>query len=193
MSKVFAIRDDGLKFKELDLEMRDVRRQRPESVPLDDVLKFHIRNSPLLSWWKTPETEFISLTDESAPIPDISPWIYSTLVLSPKAYRFLGELLTGSGEFLPVEANGETFYIFNCFVAVDADEEKCQYDYEADDGTKMGITHLEFLESASENLVLKTSADFCVTLFCNEKFKNIIESFDLTGVRFDTNLIQFLE
>lgn len=191
MSKIHAIRDGGLKFKELDLEIRDIRRQRPEDVLLDDVLKFHIRNTAMAAWWKTPETEFISQVDPNAAIPDISPWIYSSLVLSPKAYRYLGELLKDSGEFLPVLADGETYWIFNCFVAIDPNDEKCQYDYEQDDGVKMEITHLEFQDSASNNLVFKTPAEFCVTLFCNEKFKDIIDSFKLTGIAFDENLIQF--
>jgi len=191
MSKTFALREDGLKFKELDLEIFDIIRHNPDNVPLDDVLKFHIRNTKMQSWWKTPETEFISLTDDNAPIPDISPGLYSSLVLSPKAYRLLGELLKDYGEFLPVIADGETFYMFNCFSIGDADEEKCTFDYVTEDGVKMGISHLEFMESAADNLVFKTPAESCVTLFCNERFKDIVESFEFSGISFDPKLFLF--
>jgi len=46
MSKIYAIRDGGPNFKALDFEIRDIRRQRPEDVPLDDLLEFgSVQNS----------------------------------------------------------------------------------------------------------------------------------------------------
>jgi len=192
MPEIYAIRNDGVKFQELDLELRDVRRSRPDHIPLDDVLQFHIRNTALKSWWATPHTEFVNLTGNStASIPDISEWVDSTLVLSPKAYRLLGDLLLSSGEFLPVVAKGETYYIFNCFIIGDVEDDKSEYEYHED--VRLGLISLEFKDSASKNLIFKTPVESCLTLFCNQRFKEIVESFELTGIQFDTELIQTYE
>lgn len=192
MPPIYAIRNDGVKFQELDLEMRDIRRHRPDHVSLDDVLEFHIRNTAFKSWWQTPQAEFINLTgSNTAPIPDISEWIDSTLVLSPKAFRLLGDLLKSSGEFLPVKIEYETYYIFNCFVMGEADADKSEFEYQ--DGVKLGLIHLEFKESAADNLIFKTPLESCLTLYSNQKLKEIIESFELTGIRFDTELVQAYE
>lgn len=189
MSKIFAIRNDGIKFLELDLEILDVTRHKPDNVPLDDVLDFHIRNTKMKSWWKTPETDFLkNEADPEAPIPDISCWIDATLLLSPQAHRLLGDTLQSSGEFLPVIVNNETYYIFNCFVIGEANEDSSKHDFEGD--MQLGLNYLEFKDSATENLIFKTPFDSCLTLFCTDRFKEIVESFDLKGVVFDKNLIE---
>lgn len=193
MTMIYAIRNDGLKFKELDLGKFDILRHKPDNVSLDDVLKFNVRNTEMQSWWKRPETEFISLTNKNAIIPDISLSMSGTLVLSPKAYRLLGELMKDYGELLPVEADGETYHLFNCLAIGEADMEKSKFDYEDEHGTKMGITHLEFPENVKDNLVFKTQAESCITIFCNDRFKDIVESYNLTGIKFDEKLLEFYD
>lgn len=161
----------------------------PENIPFDDVLDFHLKNTAMKSWWKTPETEFIHLSgNTSAPIPDISKWIDSTLVLSPRAYRLLGELLQPSGELLPVSIGEETYYIFNCFILGKEDEEKSRF--EPSEGMQIGLELLEFKDSAAELLIFKSKLESCLSIFCGERFKNTVESFELNGIIFDENLIK---
>ena len=192
MSQVFAIRDDGEKFKELDLEILDVTRHAPDDSEFDHIIDFCLHNTAMKSWWKAPNTEFIGAEIEPPlPIPDISRWIDSSLVLSPKAYRILGEMLLDSGEFLPVFIEDETFYIFNCFVEGEADEEKSEFNYAGD--MQMELKTLEFKPSASELLVFKTKLESCLTLYCGGRFKDAVETYDLTGIIFDEKLITVYE
>ena len=51
------------------------------------------------------------------------------------------------------------------------------------------LKYLEFKPDATRSLVFKSKSEYCLTLFCSGRFKDIIESFDLRGVIFDANLI----
>ena len=184
MNDIYAVRNDGIKYRELDLGILDVTRHTPDNVSFDDVLEFSLTNLAMKSWWMTPETEFyVREENPNAPIPDICAWIDSTLLLSGKAFRFLKDLLQNSGEFLPVIVEKETYYIFNCFVNGEADEDKVKYEYAGD--VKLGVTHLKFKKSAEELLVFKSIVDYCTTLYCGERFKTAVETFGLEGLMFD--------
>lgn len=188
MSQIFAIRKDIPDYQVLDLDLMDITRHLPESVELDSVLDFSELNTSFAEWWPKPETRYVnSYGSKTAITPDISCWVDATLVLSPKAYRLLKDSLIELGEFLPVEVFGEVHYIFNCFQIAEPDEDACEYNEE--EGMRAGLKHLEFSPNATELLLFKSRAECCLTLFCNERFKDIIESFDLRGVIFDTDLI----
>ena len=194
MNNIYAIRNDGIKFLDLDLEILDVTRNAPDSIDEDDIIDFSLNNTAMKSWWKTPETKFMNVDGEgepNSPIPDVSIWIDASLVLTPKAYRLLGDLLKSSGEFLPVSAGDETYYIFNCFVFGEEDENKSKY--EVVDGNVFGLESLVFKESASELLAFKSKLQSCLTLFCNEQFKEAVESFELSGIVFDSNLMEVFD
>ena len=192
MNKIYAIRKDAPNYKQLDLGILDITRHAPNTINLDDIYEFSKNNTAMKSWWKKPETKFIDYGGEPPSLlPDISCWIDATLVLSPKAYRMLGELLQPSGEFLPVLVRDETYHIFNCLVPGEADEKNSVFEYV--NGNRFGLEHLEFMDSASELLVFKSTLQSCLTLFCNERFKNAVEGFGLQGIIFDTNLIQIYD
>jgi len=59
-SVVYAIRREGIEFKELDLEMRDLWRHMPDDVSLEEVDEFGIRNTLFKAWWWNPVTQFMS-------------------------------------------------------------------------------------------------------------------------------------
>lgn len=195
MKKIYAIRNDGIKFKELDLNTMDVVNNAPDDIVMSDIIGFHRSNTSMKSWWKTPETKFTNIDGgPSGSNPDVSLWTGgagSSLVFSPKAYRILNELLQSSGEFLPVKIGDETYHIFNCFILGEADEDKSEYEYV--DGVEFGLKYLVFKESATEHLVFKSTFQGCLTLFCGDRFKNAVEGFGLQGIIFDTNLIQIFD
>lgn len=192
---LFAIRNDGYEYQELDLTSMDVVNNAPEDIPMADIIGFHRNNTAMQSWWQTPETRFIhNEGTTSGPIPDIRLWsggANSSLVLSPTAWRLLGELMQPYGEFLPVKADGETCQIFNCLTLAEADETRTSHEYV--DGAEFGLKQLAFTEDAESLLLFKTTADACTTLFCNERFKDAVESFNLSGITFDENLIEVFE
>lgn len=120
-------------------------------------------------------------------IPDIFTWHDATLLLSSRAYRLLVNSLKPYGEFLPVEAGGETFYIFNCFEIGDVDEETIEHEY--DSNMRLGLKYFESKLTNEERLVLKTPIESCLTLYCNKRFKAMVCSLALTGLQFDPGLL----
>jgi len=190
MSQIYAIRNDYNNHKELDLETMDIARHAPDDIDLDDILGFSLANKPMNAWWTAPETKFLDVDGlPNAPIPDISVWAAGAcLILSPKAQRILGELLQQSGELLPVIIGNETYQIFNCLTLGNEDESKCKFRYEND--MKLGLESLAFDNDASELLIFKSKLETCLTLFCNEQFREAVISFELSGIIFDKNLIE---
>ena len=184
---IFAIRKDLPDYQVLDLELTDITRHLPDDADLDSVLDFSELNTPLAPLWKTPETRYINTNKNHALRPDISCWIDATLVLSPKAYRLFKDSLQNEGEFLPVEIDNETYYIYNCFSWGEVNSEASHFNNE--EGMRAGLKYLEFKPSASERLVFKAKEEGGLTLFCSERFKHLTESFQLHGIIFDPNLI----
>lgn len=189
---VYALRNDFEKYQDLDYEILDILNAAPEGTGVDNIVKFSIHNTAMKSWWKAPHTQFIKNEGaEDSVIPEICCWNDATLVLSPKAYRLLGDMLSHSGELLPVIVGDDTYYIFNCLEFGEEDEEKCRFEYI--DGERYGIEYLEFTSGVEEKLVFKSKLESCVTLFCSERFKEIVMSYGLAGLVFDKNLIQVFE
>lgn len=189
MKKIFAIRNDGFGYQSLDLTILDLARLAPQDMDPDAVMDFSRENSSLADWWKTPETRFIANEGvEDRGIPDISTWIGATLVLSPKAYRYLGDTLKGYGELLPVKVGDEIFYIFNCLTKGEEAPELCEYEMLGD--VPIQLLKLGFKESVQSLTVFKSDYEACLTVFSNQKLMDAVEEFKLNGVIFDENLVQ---
>jgi len=188
MFKIFALRNDYENYQDLDLLFHDVTCHAPDDLDFEVLNNFSLNNMKLDSWWVAPKTTFdTNLGLEGTGIPDISQWEKGTLILSPRAYRLLGDILEGEseGEFLPVNVADEVFYIFNCFVF--GDEENVEFDYY--EGKPVDLVELTFTTDTAEKLLFKSKSQNCVTLFCNDRFKNIVEEFGLKGIEFDKDLL----
>lgn len=187
MKDVFALRMDARAYQELDLKITDLMSHMPDGFPLKDLVYFSAQNTKMADWWQTPETRFAG-GGEGAEIADLTLWIHATLILSPKAYRILGESMRAFGELLPVNVGEETYYIFNCLQFGQEDMEVCVYD--ASDEALDRLQCLEFEKSASNQLLFKSELDKCLNLFSNQKFKDLVEHYELTGICFDETLVQ---
>lgn len=153
---IYKIERDGYKFKELDLEISDIIDSFPEDIDYVAAHEFCEHNISLSSTWTLQKTGFSDIEGNENLIPDISVWIDSTLLLSPKAKRFLGETLSEYGEFLPILIEEEKYEIFNCLTLGDTKN--------------------------SDDLVFKTKDSNCSILYCQERLKDLIEELDLHGV-----------
>lgn len=192
MTTMYAVRNDGYKFKELDLTTMDIVHSAPDNIAIADIVGFHNVNTEMGAWWKIPETKFVNIEGQSrSRLPDICLWTGgsgSSLVLSPRARRLLGDLLKDYGELLPVIVGGETYHIFNCRRVEESAPENLEHEYV--DGVEFGLKNVSFKESASELIVFKSPVNGCTSLFCGEQFKNAVIDFSLAGVIFDENLIE---
>lgn len=187
MSAVYAIRSDGFKYQELSFNTHCLSKYAPEDVSLRQAIQFYSQNISVKSWWPELELGFSAPpANPKAEVPDIGVF-GGTLVLSPRASRFLGDSLSSYGELLPISVGSERFYILNCLTLRSADEQKCLYEYY--DGEKLNLRHLVLTEEAQDHMVFKVEAESFLTLYCNSRLKDIVEQYELTGLEFDANLL----
>ena len=187
MPDVFALRSDGETYKELDLKVTDLMGHMPKDASLKDIVYFSAQNTQLAGWWYTPDTKFVG-GKGTAEIADLTLWIHATLVLSPKAFRILGELLQAYGELLPVRIGEDTYYIFNCLQFGQEDLENSTYSTAADALDR--LQSLVFEGETSNHLLFKSKLDKCLNLFGNQRFKDLVEHYELTGIYFDEELVK---
>lgn len=189
MPNIYAIRNDGYKFQQLDLQITDLIGKQPADLDYTKVVNFSYHNLAMADWWPKLDVRFKPIDDPNEPIPDICHWAYSTLVLSPKAYRLLGDLLKSWGELLPVAVEGETYYIFNCLTTATIKEELCEKSYY--EGEELGLASIVFDEIDTVNkLIYKNNINACIEMFCGDHFKGAVESFGLSGLMFSEKLVE---
>jgi hypothetical protein len=188
MNEVYAIRNDGFKYKEITLKITDIMGISPDDVDERKVMKFNKFNLPMSEWWNVIKTCYKQIEgNPPAEIPDIYVWRSGAIVLSPKAYSALNEDLSSYGELLPLECEGQTYYLFNCLTLGQADEINSEQEVEG--GAFMGVKKIAFnTVDVTGKLIFKTTFDRCSTLYCGAEFKNILTSKSLTGVIFKEDL-----
>ncbi len=152
--------------------------------------KARFNGKPQLENWTQPNAYFYS--DEGCTkIPDITCWAIGNLVLNQKAFDILGDTIAQYGEFLPTNCEGIPYYIYNSLSIIDdsaVDASKSEQDIDL--GVFMGVKSLGFHDDkASEHILFKTNFDKKVSLFCNDRFKNLIMENSLHGLSFETELV----
>lgn len=190
MSKVYAVRRaSNPYYRELELDVMDVVRYSPDEVSLDEITDFSEHNTSMASWWQPITTNFYDdADDQDKDVPDISPWVGATLVLSPKAYRLLKDTLEKDGEFLPLKINSEKYFLFNCLSLGQDDKQLSEIEYDGD--IPLWVNKLVTAPTNEKHAVFKSKLEKGQTLFATERFKNAVKEFRLKGVLFDENLIE---
>jgi hypothetical protein len=181
---IYLIRDDDYEFQELDLEIDDLVENFPDDIDYRGAHDFVLNNLSLSQSWKPVETSFSPIDDPQAPIPDISKWVDATLVLSEKAYTVLKSALSECGELLPISADGNDFYLFNCLTCVGVDDDLSKKSFY--EGEEIGYETLAFEPNTAA--IFKSPDQGCLDLFCDESIKSLVETHSLTGVKFDVDL-----
>ncbi|WP_086933880.1 hypothetical protein [Agarilytica rhodophyticola] len=183
---LYTVKQNDFKYKALDLRVHDFIDSFPDEFNYVQRINFSAENIAMADFWPPMRTGFLALEGEKNLIPDITTWLNATLLFSPKAFRLLGEALSPFGEFLPILIeNGDSwdeYQIFNCLTLADVIEEK------SSDTEKVFN-----LDSVGNKLIFKTKFDNCLDLFCQERLKTVVESFDLSGIIFDSHLGTFAE
>ena len=181
INDIYQYHEAFIDFKSMRRQFNDVKVWFPqENTSLTDKLK---------SEWTPVDVKFESDSKNNL-LPDISVWNLSCLVLNVKAYKALKETLSSIGEFLPLS---DDYYLYNCLESVTAetiDPTKTNLKIEG-----MDSTHIpESLGFVSEKIQGKPlfKPGFLENSFlvCQNTFKEIAESNQLTGIIFEENLAQ---
>ena len=194
MSSTYLVTNDGYDFKWLALQVDDFISLLPESYSDIEIFQFSYHNLSFAPWWNNMQSRFVQSEDSlSLPIPDISLWLPgAALVLSTRAYDALLGAIADFGELLPVSCQGETYYIFNCLTLGEVDEKGSKYI--VDEGVILGVESMKFdQKDVGDKIIFKTTFNRCTDLYCNSTFKNIVESHNLTGITFKTDLLSVID
>lgn len=157
---------------ELDLQVLDFEDKLPKEIELAELIRFSMHNLSLKSHWPLMSTGWV-VPNEADFIPDVSLWLDYGLLLSPTAKIYLGAMLKPYGEFLPISIADDTWYIFNCLVAVDQNN------------TQDMESIISFNRSSLGNKpIFKCLTPENFGFYCQSKFKDAVEFYNLKGLKF---------
>lgn len=146
-------------------------------------------SSSLANIWGKVESTFAPVRGTQAEkIPDISVWKGAGLVFSGRAHAFFKLILEPFGEFLSVGVEGQDFYLFHLMLEGKADlSNSSRKDDEFGEPEK--VIELTFDDrDIEEKLLFKSEYEFYLSPFCNQKFKELYEEYDLEGIIFEEDL-----
>lgn len=120
--------------------------------------------------------------------PDLSLWgSKPVLILNQRAFDALESVLKNYGEFLAAPCDGLPYWLFNCHTPKPADPITSKAVIE--DEMQVGLESLNFSEDSIAGAPLfKTDFDLFTSLYCDEGFKQLVESNHLKGLEFRTDL-----
>lgn len=172
---LFIIRPN-FDYCELDLQPLDLEPHFPEQYQIEDIMGFSIQNSSLSAFWPNIKSGFLN-TDNDCKRPNISLWMDGVLLFSPTAKVYAAGFLEGLGEFLPINIERETWFLFNCLTIVNP------IGYGDDSGS------IQFnQEAVSDKHIFKSMINRQLLLFCTEKFAKYLSEYEFKGVSLEHNI-----
>ena len=190
---IYRIHEDNANFQNFFLDLEEVLDVMDETIGEREFLGFSVDNISLKDLWPGFKAEFKKKERKGKilPRPDMATWRGANLVLSQKAYDVLAKSLESYGEFLPLTCDDEPCYIFNCLTLGEIDEVNSKK--EMLDGYPVGVERLVFDEERlGDKLVFKTPYERCISVLCQNEFKDMVERAELTGLRFDAHLEEII-
>lgn len=181
LNNIFAYHEPTIEFKQFRRQFDGVKvwfNQNNES--LTDKLK---------NEWAPIEIQFSS-DRKNNKVPDISVWNLSCLILSDEAKKVLEPELKHIGEFLPLK---DGFYIYNCLNSVGGDAiDQANSSFDINDSDSVHIPKKLHLldEKVSDKFLFKPAFTHNGFLVCLDGFKEIVESNNLSGILFESDLAQ---
>ena len=147
--------------------------------------KLHVNNNALSDIWpKVLECSFFG--DSKDHHFDINSFD-GLLVLKMNAYELLKPLLDEYGEFLKLDVEGIPMVMFNPFTFGQENLPLCEKQYI--DGLESGYKSIVFdADDVKDKLIFKSKLTSGLTLYCNEAFKAVVESNNLSGIVFDEDI-----
>ncbi|MCH8498804.1 MAG: hypothetical protein LAT63_10025 [Marinobacter sp.] len=176
-------------YKLLDLDILTLADKLGDEQAAMQVFGQVATNESLKDIWQDIACTTYDMPDANKPeMPDISLWMDVYPFMNERAYDALKSHLSDLGEFLPIQVDGERFYVFNCMTFGTEDPSRVRYVYDED--VAIGVEELAFLDVSGEtNVLFKSNISFVGSLFCTERFKQLCEEHKLKGLRFEEDLL----
>jgi hypothetical protein len=145
----------------------------PEAEQTLDGAERFLGDGQTISWAQPPRLTYYAEPKKKAlPRADISPFLPGSLVLNAKAVKALGGFLSGFGQLLPIDVDGETQHFFNATTVLPC------IDRAASQTRPGGAVGKEaFIESAipHEPTVFKCAETASTRLYANESARQALE------------------
>lgn len=184
---VFKICDDHEHFKTMCSTPDEIATQLGDFNLFERILRQPTENDSLQDIWKQVDVCFEDVLVSNSQLPDVSVWLRTFLVLSPKAYSALKGSLELAGEFLPIRVDDDSWYIYSCFHFGQEDQDQCVEKIEY--GFSAGVEKLVFVENdINKKVLFKSRLDGASNLFCNQRFVEVFQEHDLRGITFTDEL-----
>ncbi|MBB3062812.1 hypothetical protein [Microbulbifer rhizosphaerae] len=188
--KVYKLVNDYTSYQMLQLDTIQIVEQLSREDLIRQIRKMtSSNNSSLIAIWGKVKSTFAPMTDTQAvKIPDISVWKGAGLVFSGRAHAYFKLMLEPFGEFLPVNIEGDDFYLFHLMEEgkVDLNNSSRKND---EFGEPETVTELKFdSENIEDKLLFKSKYELYISSFCNQTFKDLYENYGMEGLIFEDNL-----
>lgn len=188
---VFKLRNDLNAYQVLQLDTIEIVEQLGREDLLGKIKRLTSSNNfPIASQWGRVQSTFAPLNGTQAvKIPDVAVWKGAGLVFSGRAHAYFKLMLEPFGEFLPVEVEGYEFQLFH--IMEEGEVDLGNSSRENDDFLEpMTVTSLTFDQiDVRDKLLFKTDYQFYQEPFCNDKFKELYQEYELQGLIFEEDLV----
>jgi hypothetical protein len=159
---------------------------------LGEVFELEDFGKPMQDSWQPVSGKLLPQVGGATTAPDITTSSTDMLVLNQKAYDTLKDTLEPFGELLPIVVNDETYYLLNVLHRLPEeviDSENSEYEYY--DEEEVGFKTLRFDENKipEDSLIFCVQNKFAYNIYCDDRFKKLIEDNELGGLYFNTTLI----
>ena len=187
VTQYYRIQPEQEQYMEFKLDGFDFLNKLGEKYELSDLGK------PIQHDWQPITGKFYPRVNATKD-PDITTWQTNFLVLNQKAYDALKVTLEPLGELLPLEVESGSFYLFNPLVRLPDDAidlETSEYEYHQTEEEPVGFKVLNFnaINIPEDKPLFCMQNDFAYNLYCDERFKKMVEENWLSGLVFNSTLI----
>ena len=186
MTQYYRIQPEQDKYMRFELDNYDFLDKLGEIFELSDFGK------PMQQQWQPVKGKFYPKAGGITAAPDISTWQTDLLVLNQKAYDCLKKTLQPFGELLPVEVESDTCYLFNVLTRLEddvIDTESSEYEYYEEEAVGFRVLNFNEKNIPEDKLLFCVRNDFAYNIYCDDRFKNLIDEKGLCGLYFNTTLI----
>lgn len=194
MKMVYQLKYERQSYKALQLDVMTIAKKLGDYGLITTLINAPLTGDSLADKWKCIDTTLQNLSPNGSEIPDISLWDSQGLYLSAKAYDALAITLKDDGEFLSIVVDGKPAFLFNCRVFGQEDLSLTERRYL--DGEPDGVATLGFDEAdltISKRSIFRSKLQGCTILYATARFKQLVEQHNLTGLKFDSQLLDVFD